>query len=94
MDAVNEKHRIRAQSLYDQGDLRSDSRASSERTLLNMSDTELEDRGKLKDIEKAAADGVVVVTKDHVAPDPLARIKMIMWMVVNTLATVFIVSTG
>ena len=93
MDTVNEKFSDRAHSLYEQGDLRSNSRASSERTLLNMSDTELEDRGKLKDIEKGSGDVTVVVTKDHATPDPLARVKMIMWMAVNTLATVFIVSS-
>ncbi|KAG8533356.1 uncharacterized protein KY384_002139 [Bacidia gigantensis] len=93
---MDEKYRDRAQSLgYQPGDVRSDSRASSERTLLNMSETELEDR-KPKDIEKGSADGTTtripaVVTKDHVTPDPLARTKMIMWMAINTLATVFIV---
>lgn len=33
-----------------------------------------------------------LITKDHAAPDPLARAKMLMWMAINTVATVFIVS--
>lgn len=63
-----------------------------------MSDAELADRdGKGRDMEKEGADGTVlqtplVVTKDHIAKDPLARAKMLMWMGINTLATVFIVS--
>lgn len=74
---------------------RSESR-SSERTLLNMSDEEIEKR-KSGDLEKDAVDGVegqlpTIVTKDHVTEDPLARIKLLWWMFVNTVATVMIVS--
>ena len=66
---------------------------SSERTLLNMSDTEMEEKRRSGDIEKEAAEGLLpkTVTKDHVTPDPLARAKMIFWMAVNTVATVLIV---
>lgn len=96
MDAVTGKSREKSDTFSAlTPDSRSDSRAS-ERTLFNMSDTELEDRSKSKDLEKDAADGItpqtpIVVTKDHAAPDPLARAKMLMWMGINTLATVFIV---
>ena len=73
--------------------LRPDSR-SSERTLLNMSDTEMEEKRRSTDLEKEAAEGLLpkTVTKDHVTEDPLARPKLIFWMVVNTIATVMIVS--
>lgn len=73
--------------------LRSDSR-SSERTLLNMSDTEMEEKRRSTDLEKEAAEGLLpkTVTKDHVTADPLARAKLMFWMVVNTVATVMIVS--
>ena len=73
--------------------LRSDSR-SSERTLLNMSDTEMEEKRRSVDLEKEAAEGLLpkTVTKDHVTADPLARAKLMFWMVVNTVATVMIVS--
>ncbi|KAL9101170.1 MAG: hypothetical protein Q9163_003548 [Psora crenata] len=92
MDAVNEKVRDATATALGS---RSESR-SSERTLFNMSETELEDRSRGKDLEKEGADATMlqtlnVVTKDHVAPDPLARAKMLMWMAINTLATVFIV---
>ncbi|KAL9126171.1 MAG: hypothetical protein Q9217_004733 [Psora testacea] len=90
MDAVSEKSRDTTAP-----DSRSDSRAS-ERTLLNMSDAEMEDKSRGRDLEKDGADGTVaqtpvIVTKDHIVPDPLARAKMLMWMAINTLATVFIV---
>ena len=97
MDAVNEKVRNERQLLNSfTTNSRTDSRAS-ERTLVNMSETELEERSKVKDLEKDGADGTllqqpVVVTKGHAAPDPFARAKLLMWMVINTLATVFIVS--
>ena len=92
MDAVSEKFKDTITP-----DSRSDSRAS-DRTLLNMSDTELEERSRGKDLEMEGAESKmplapVIVTKDHVAPDPLARAKMLMWMAINTLATVFIVSS-
>ena len=98
MDGVTEKFKDRNDKLTAGSPLsRSDSR-SSERTLLNMSDTELDERnGKSRDLEKEGVDGPLaqtpnIITKDHVAPDPLARAKMLMWMGINTLATVFIVS--
>ena len=73
--------------------LRPDSR-SSERTLLNMSDTEMEEKRRSIDLEKEAAEGLLpkTVTKDHVTEDPLARAKLMFWMAVNTVATVMIVS--
>lgn len=96
MDAVTGKYREKSDTFSGlTPDSRSDSQ-TSERTLFNMSDTELEDRSKSKDLEKDAAHGITaqtptVITKDHAAPDPLARAKMLMWMAINTLATVFIV---
>ena len=74
-------------------DIRPDSR-SSERTLLNMSDTEMEEKSRSTDLEKEAAEGLLpkTVTKGHVKEDPLARAKLMFWMVVNTVATVMIVS--
>lgn len=67
---------------------------SSERTLLNMSDTEMEERRRSADLEKEAAEGLLpkTITKDHIAPDPYARAKMLFWMAINTIATVLIVS--
>ena len=98
MDSVT-KHSRDDQSLTPPFALqsRADSRAS-DRTLVNMPDTELEDRSKALDLEKDGSDGSLlqkphVITKDHIAPDPLARAKLLMWMVINTLATVFIVSS-
>ena len=96
MDAVTGKFREKSDTLSGlTPDSRSDSQAS-ERTLFNMSDTELEERSKTKDLEKDGAEVPTpqrspVITKDHAAPDPLARAKMLMWMAINTLATVFIV---
>ena len=74
-------------------DIRPDSR-SSERTLLNMSDTEMEEKRRSTDLEKEAAEGLLpkTITKDKVTEDPLARAKLMFWMVVNTVATVMIVS--
>ena len=75
---------------------RSDSR-SSERTLLNMSDTEMDEKRRSGDLEKdAATDGLLptVEIKDHVSEDPLKRAKLIFWMAVNTVATVLIVSSA
>ena len=71
---------------------RSDSR-SSERTLFNMSDADADEK-RSTDIEKEGVEGKLptVVTKDHVTTDPLARAKLLMWMAVNTVATVLIVS--
>ena len=72
---------------------RSDSRAS-ERTLINMSETEMEEKGRNGDAEKGTLEPqtTTITTKDHKTQDPLARAKMFMWMFINTLATVFIVS--
>ena len=66
----------------------------SDRTLLNMSDSDSDEKRRSGDLEK---DGLVeqlpkVVTKDHATKDPYARAKILMWMFVNTLATVTIVS--
>lgn len=73
--------------------LRSDSR-SSERTLFNMSDTEDNEKRRSGDLEKEGVEGSLptVEIKDHVTEDPLARIKLLWWMFVNTVATVMIVS--
>ena len=60
-----------------------------------MSDTEMEEKRRSStDLEKEAAEGLLpkTVTKDHVTADPLARAKLMFWMVVNTIATVMIVS--
>lgn len=66
----------------------------SDRTLLNMSDSESDEKRRSGDLEK---EGLIeqlpkVVTKEHAAKDPYARAKILMWMFVNTLATVTIVS--
>ena len=73
---------------------RSESR-SSERTLLNMSDNEEIEKRKSGDLEKDGVEGQLptIVTKDHVTEDPMARIKLLWWMFVNTVATVLIVSS-
>lgn len=75
---------------------RSDSR-SSERTLLNMSDTESDEKRRSGDLEKDAATEALlpleVEIKDHVTEDPLKRVKLLFWMTVNTVATVMIVSS-
>lgn len=93
MDAVKEKYGEHNHTVT-ASNSRSESR-SSERTLLNLSDTEMDEKTRNADVEKQTMNGVpsspVVVTKDHVAPDPMARPKMFAWMFVNTLATVFIV---
>ena len=77
---------------------RSDS-GTSERTLLNMSDADETEKRRSGDLEKdvegvEGVEGVVptIVTKDHVTEDPLARVKLLCWMFVNTVATVMIVS--
>jgi len=100
MDALNaeaEKVRLMTEdhnSLEPPLRSRSDSR-SSERTLLNMSDTEMDEKRRSGDLEKeAATDGLLpkVEIKDHLTEDPLKRAKLIFWMAVNTVATVLIVS--
>ena len=65
----------------------------SDRTLLNMSDSESDEKRRSGDLEK---EGLIeqlpkVVTKEHAVKDPYARAKILMWMFVNTLATVTIV---
>lgn len=59
-----------------------------------MSDTEVEEKRRSTDLEKEAAEGLLpkTVTKDKVTEDPLARAKLMFWMVLNTVATVMIVS--
>ncbi len=72
---------------------RSDS-GTSERTLLNMSDTEENEKARSADLEKEGVEGQLptIEIKDHVTEDPLARIKLLCWMFINTVATVLIVS--
>lgn len=68
---------------------------TSERTLLNMSDTEESEKRRSTDLEKeGGVEGSLptVEIKDHVTEDPLARVKLLWWMFINTLATVLIVS--
>lgn len=59
-----------------------------------MAEGELEDKSRNGDLEKVGVEGRLptITTKDHVAQDPNGRAKMFMWMVINTLATVAIVS--
>lgn len=102
MDALNaEAAKIRlmseeksssASTFLEPGRPRSDS-GTSDRTLLNMSDEETEKR-RSGDIEKEGVEGQLptVEIKDHVTEDPLARIKLLWWMFINTVATVLIVS--
>lgn len=66
----------------------------SDRTLLNMSDSDSDEKRRSGDLEK---EGLVeqlpkAVTKEHATKDPYARVKILMWMAINTLATVTIVS--
>lgn len=93
MDVLNANAEIRpviSNTLADRP--RSDSR-SSDKTLLNMSDSDNEEKRRGGDLEKDGIDSVLpkVITKDHVTKDPLARVKLLMWMVTNTLSTVLIV---
>lgn len=97
MDAVNddnEKLRLVSSNTREEA-LRSRSESTlSDRTLLNMSDSETDEKRRSDDLEK---DGLIeqlpkVVTKEHVTKDPYARAKILMWMFVNTVATVTIVS--
>lgn len=93
LKAESEKIRLMNEDKSFNLDIRPDSR-SSERTLLNMSDTEVEEKRRSTDLEKEAAEGLLpkTVTKDKVTEDPLARAKLMFWMVLNTVATVMIVS--
>lgn len=91
MDDSTEKSRLR-NSISVEDTYRDDSR-SSERTLLNMSDSEADEKSRMPDLEKeGAAEGTLAsVVNKNVEVDPRARAKMLMWMGINTLATVFIV---
>ena len=97
MDALNddnEKLRLGSSSTRDEGPRPRSESTLSDRTLLNMSDSENDEKRRSGDLEK---EGLVeqlpkVVTKDHATKDPYARAKILMWMAINTLATVTIVS--
>lgn len=97
MDALNEdneKIRLVSSNTREEAQRPRSESALSDRTLLNMSDSETEEKRRSGDLEK---EGLVeqlpkVVTKEHATKDPYARAKILMWMFVNTLATVTIVS--
>ena len=97
MDALNddnEKLRIGSSNPRDEGPRPRSESTLSDRTLLNMSDSENDEKRRSGDLEK---EGLVeqlpkVVTKEHATKDPYARAKILMWMAINTLATVTIVS--
>ena len=90
----NEKLRLVSTNTRDDASRPRSESTVSDRTLLNMSDSEADEKNRSGDIEK---DGLVeqlpkVVTKEHATKDPYARAKILMWMFINTLATVTIVS--
>lgn len=97
MDALNddnEKLRLVSSNTREEALRPRSESAVSDRTLLNMSDSESDEKRRSGDLEK---EGLIeqlpkVVTKDHATKDPYARAKILMWMFVNTLATVTIVS--
>ena len=97
MDALNddnEKRQFGSSSTRDEGPRPRSGSTLSDRTLLNMSDSENDEKRRSGDLEK---EGLVeqlpkVVTKEHATKDPYARAKILMWMAINTLATVTIVS--
>lgn len=97
MDALNddnEKLRLVSSNTRDEALRPRSESAVSDRTLLNMSDSETDEKRRSGDLEK---EGLVeqlpkVVTKEHATKDPYARAKILMWMFINTLATVTIVS--
>lgn len=97
MDALNDdKEKVRFMSSNPrEEDPRPRSESGlSDRTLLNMSDSDPDEKRRSGDLEK---EGLVeqlpkVVTKEHATKDPYARAKILMWMFVNTIATVTIVS--
>ncbi len=100
LDAEAEKIRLMSEenssshsSLLEPLRPRSDS-GTSERTLFNMSDAEENEKSRSADLEKEGVKGQLptVEIKDHVTEDPLARIKLLWWMFINTVATVLIVS--
>lgn len=96
MDALNDdKEKVRFMSSNPrEEDPRPRSESGlSDRTLLNMSDSDPDEKRRSGDLEK---EGLVeqlpkVVTKEHATKDPYARAKILMWMFVNTIATVTIV---
>lgn len=90
----NEKLRLGSSNTRDEGPRPRSESTLSDRTLLNMSDSDNDEKGRSGDLEK---EGIVeqlpkVVTKEHATKDPYARAKILMWMAINTLATVTIVS--
>ena len=90
----NEKFRLVSSKIREE-DLRPRSESAlSDKTLLNMSDSETDEKRRSGDLEKdsLAEQLPKVVTKEHATKDPYARAKILMWMLVNTLATVTIVS--
>ena len=97
MDALNddnEKSKLVSSNSRDETNRSRSESTLSDRTLLNMSDSEVDEKRRSGDPEK---EGLVeqlpqVVTKEHASRDPYARAKILMWMFVNTLATVTIVS--
>lgn len=97
MDALNdhnEKLRLVSSNTREEALRPRSESAVSDRTLLNMSDSETDEKRRSGDLEK---EGLVeqlpkVVTKEHATKDPYARAKILMWMFVNTVATVTIVS--
>lgn len=97
MDVVNddnEKLRLVSSNTGEEARRPRSESTVSDRTLLNMSDSESDEKRRSGDLEK---EGLVeqlpkVVTKEHATKDPYARAKILMWMFVNTLATVTIVS--
>ena len=97
MDVLNddsEKSRLVSSKIREE-DLRPRSESAlSDKTLLNMSDSETDEKRRSGDLEKdsLAEHLPKVVTKEHATKDPYARAKILMWMLINTLATVTIVS--
>ena len=92
----NEKLRLGSSNTRDEGPRPRSESTLSDRTLLNMSDSENDEKRRSGDLEK---EGLVeqlpkVVTKEHATKDPYARAKILMWMAINTLATVTIVSAA
>lgn len=97
MDALNDdndKLRIGSTNTREEAPRPRSESALSDRTLLNMSDSDPDEKRRSADLEK---EGLVeqlpkAVTKEHATKDPYARVKILMWMAINTLATVTIVS--
>ena len=97
MDALNDdngKLRVGSTNTREEAPRPRSESTLSDRTLLNMSDSDSDEKRRSGDLEK---EGLVeqlpkVVTKEHATKDPYARVKILMWMAINTLATVTIVS--